>query len=200
MQHLLMVREKHAMKQSIPPQRGFYPQPAYLVGTYKPDHTPNFAFITLVTGCSVTPPMILFATRGHNITHQLIDEHHVFSANMVNEALLPFADYCGHHSGKHQDKLAGWDVTVEQGKVLDVPVIDLSPLVYECTCVGTYTQGDGILYIGEVKNIQIDSRIDDPQYGNINLLDLKPVIYAPGGYYAIRNTLSRVRLSKGRIQ
>jgi flavin reductase (DIM6/NTAB) family NADH-FMN oxidoreductase RutF len=185
------------MKQSILPQRGFYPQPAYLIGTYKPGHSPNFAFVTLVTGCSVNPPMILFATRGHNITHQLIDEHRIFSANMVNEALLPFADFCGHHSGKDLDKMAGWEIAVEPGKVLDVPVLDISPLVYECLCVGTYTQGDGILYIGEIKNIQIDSKINNPQYGNINLLDLEPVIYAPGAYYAVKDTLGRGGLSKG---
>ena len=185
------------MKQSIPPQREFYPQPAYLIGTYKDDHIPNFALITLVTGCSVNPPTILFATRGHNITHQLIDKNRVFSANMVNEALLPFADFCGLHSGKQQDKLAGWDVTSESGKVLDVPVLDTSPFVYECMCVDTYIYGDGILYIGEVKNIQIDNRIVDTHYGNINLLDLQPVIYAPRQYYTLQHTLGRVGLSKG---
>ena len=36
-------------KYSLLPQRGFYPQPAYLIGTYKEDVNPNFALITWIS-------------------------------------------------------------------------------------------------------------------------------------------------------
>jgi flavin reductase (DIM6/NTAB) family NADH-FMN oxidoreductase RutF len=81
------------MQKSIKPQREFYPQPVYLMGTYKDNHVPNFALITQITNCSVNPPMIMFLTRGNNISHRLIDEKEVSSAHMVNEDLLRFADF-----------------------------------------------------------------------------------------------------------
>jgi len=39
-------------KYSLSPQRGFFPQPTYLIGTYKEDGNPNFALITWITFCS----------------------------------------------------------------------------------------------------------------------------------------------------
>lgn len=186
------------MKKSIKPQRGFYPQPAYLIGTYKDNHVPNFALITQITNCSVNPPTIMFFTRGNNITHKLIDEKKVFSANMVNEDLLIFADFCGINSGENINKLEEWNYKIDSGKVLDVPIIDVSPFVYECEFIDKFKIGDGIIYIGEIRNIQIDSSIKKTEYGEINLMDFKPVIYAPSKYYSLMRSLGKVGLSRGR--
>jgi len=184
------------MKKSIKVQRGFYPQPAYLVGTYKENHEPNFALITQIHNCSANPPMIMFSTRGNNITHRLIEKNNVFSANMVNEDLMEFADFCGLNSGADVNKLEKWNYKIEKGKVLDVPIIYESPFVYECEFVKKFEIGDGIIYTVEIKNIQIDSSVENAEYGGIDLMDLRPLIYAPGKYYSLRKAMGNVGLSK----
>ena len=70
-------------KRSLKPQRGFFPQPSYLIGTFKDDNTPNFALITMITFCSIEPPMLMFASRGRKLTRKLVEEKGVFSANLV---------------------------------------------------------------------------------------------------------------------
>ena len=54
-------------KHSLTPQRGFFPQPSYLIGTFKDDAAPNFTLITFITFCSINPPMLMFASRGKNL-------------------------------------------------------------------------------------------------------------------------------------
>ena len=54
------------------------------------------------------------------------------------------------------------------------------------------------IQIAEIRNIQIDSSIKKTEYGEIDLMDFKPVIYAPSKYYSLMRTLGKVGLSKER--
>jgi len=114
---------------------------------------------------------------------------------MVSEDLVKFADFCGLHTGDTIDKMEHWDLTINQGELLDVPIIDISPFAYECEFIDTFRTGDGIIYISEIKNIQIDSSIKETDHGKIDLMDLKPIIYAPSKYYALKMALGNVGLS-----
>jgi flavin reductase (DIM6/NTAB) family NADH-FMN oxidoreductase RutF len=94
--------------------------------------------------------------------------------------------------------LEGWDYNIDRGKVLDVPIIEVSPFVYEFEFIDKFKIGDGIIYIGEIRNIQIDSSFKKIEYGEIDLMDFKPVIYAPGKYYSLMRSLGKVGLSRGK--
>lgn len=50
-------------KRSVPPQRGFFPQPAYLIGCFREDGTPTFTLTTWVTYAAAEPPTLLFTAR-----------------------------------------------------------------------------------------------------------------------------------------
>ncbi|MDF2884088.1 MAG: hypothetical protein K0R54_4654 [Clostridiaceae bacterium] len=65
-------------KLSLQPQRGFFPQPSYLIGTFKDNCAPNFALITWITFCSVNPPMLMFASRGKKLTRELVEKKGYF--------------------------------------------------------------------------------------------------------------------------
>ncbi|TGA95820.1 hypothetical protein E4665_17365 [Sporolactobacillus shoreae] len=91
-------------KRSLAPQRGFFPQPSYLIGTYKEDGSPNFALITWVTFCSVNPPMLMFASRGKKLTRELVEKNGIFSANLVSTDMMYMADYFGNTSGYKKNK------------------------------------------------------------------------------------------------
>ncbi len=179
-------------KRSLAPQRGFFPQPAYLIGAFKDDGTPNFTLITLVTFCSVEPPILAFATRGDKLTPGLAREKGLFSANLVTAKMMHLADFCGTTSGATHDKCAETGAAWARGAVLDVPVLDESPWVFECALVDTIRQGDGTIYFGEVRNILVDGMIRETAYGRVDLATLDPLIYAPGHYYALGPCVGRV--------
>lgn len=183
-------------KRSLAPQRGFFPQPSYLIGTYKDDGNPNFALITFVTFCSVNPPMLMFASRGNKLTRELVEKNKVFSANLVTANMMYMADYFGNTSGYEKNKCEEIGVRYNNGQVLNVPILDESPWVYECELIEFKSAGDGFIYIGKIKNILVDDEIMDTSYGKIDMLSLDPLIYAPGHYYRLSSKVGEVGYSK----
>lgn len=183
-------------KRSIPPQRGFFPQPTFLIGTFKDNEKPNFSLITFVTFCSVDPPMLMFASRGKKLTRELVDKSGMFSVNLVTADMMYMADYFGMQSGYKADKCEEANVSYSVGEVLNVPIVDKSPWVYECELYDTIQVGEGSIYIGRIKNIIVDEKITDTEYGKIDLLNVDPLIYSPGGYYNIGKRLGNVGDSK----
>lgn len=186
-------------KRSIPPQRGFFPQPSYLVGTYKENGKPNFALITFVTFCSIEPPMLIFASRGKKVTREQVEKNKMFSVNLVTTEMMDIADYFGTQSGFSKDKCEAVKVNCAKGEVVNAPVLDMSPWVYECILVDTIQSGDGAIYIGEVKNIVVDEKIPDTLYGKIDMINVDPLIYAPGGYYSLGRRIGNVGVSKDKF-
>ncbi len=182
-------------KRSLKPQRGFFPQPSYLIGTYKDDNTPNFALITWVTFCSVEPPMLMFASRGKKLTRELVEKRGVFSANLVTTKMMYMADYFGTTSGYSKNKCDEIAVKHMKGCVLEVPVLLESPWLYECLLVDIIEKGTGYIYVGEIKNIMVDETITDTTYGKIDLVKVDPLIYAPGQYYKIDSAIGSVGYS-----
>ncbi|MCQ4925293.1 flavin reductase family protein [Tissierella carlieri] len=183
-------------KYSIAPQRGFFPQPSYLIGTFKEDGIPNFSLITWITFCSVNPPMLMFASRGRKLTRELVDKNGMFSANLVTTEMMYMADYFGNTSGYERDKCEDISVKYIKGKVLDIPVLEESPWIYECKLIETINKGDGCIYIAEVKNILVDETIKDISYGKVDLISIDPLIYAPGQYYKLSSSIGSVGYSK----
>lgn len=182
-------------KRSIPPQRGFFPQPAYLMGCFLEDGRPNFTLVTWTTFCSTEPPILLFTSGNaqRKRTAARVRDAGVFSANLVHVPLLTQADFCGNTSGYDTDKSAAAGLAWSRGAVLDVPVLDESPWVFECQVVRMVEIGNGTVFFGEVKNIQVDEeRIPDPEYGKVDLLKLDPVVYGPTAYYSLGRLAGRV--------
>ena len=183
-------------KRSILPQRGFFPQPSYLIGTYKNNEKPNFALITWVTFCSVNPPMVMFASRGKKVTREQVEKNRMFSVNLVTTEMMHIADYFGTQSGFNTNKCEVVNANCSKGEILNVPIIDMSPWVYECQLVDIVQEGDGTIYIGEVKNIIVDEKILDTAYGKIDMINVDPLIYTPGGYYSVGKKVGNIGDSK----
>ncbi len=64
------------------------------------------------------------------LTRDNIESTGVFSANLVTEKTLALADYFGCNSGYDKGKM-DIDVNIENGRVLDVPVLSDSPVAFE---------------------------------------------------------------------
>lgn len=164
--------------------RGFFPQPAYIVGCLGKDGRPNFTTITWMTFCSINPPSLMFSTRRAKRTPSLILEVGTFSANLATAGMVNLVDFLGTHSGWDVDKAARTGLAWSRGQTLDVPVIERSPLAFECRLAQVAEQGDNIIIFGEVRGILAEENVLDPS-GAVDMAKADPLIFGRGGYYRL---------------
>ena len=107
-----------------------HPKAMFLYGTNKEDGSPNFALFTWITGCWDGEDSLMICIGEKKLTKDRILAEGKFSACLVGEAMLPLADYLGNNSGYDAAKM-GIAMNIGRGKVLDVPVLTDSPLIYE---------------------------------------------------------------------
>ena len=154
----------------------FCPQALYLYGNYEEDGTPHFGLFCWYGWCWLgegNGKLGVMACIGEEKrTKDLIRRTGMFSANLVNEPLLPLADYYGCVSGRDvPDKMKRLP-TVERGQALDVPTIAESPVSFELKVVKEETLSKGrldggedssvsTLFLCEVANVTIDERLTD---------------------------------------
>lgn len=153
----------------------FCPQALYLYGNYEEDGaTPHFGLFCWYGWCWLgegSGKLGVMACIGEEKrTKDLIRRTGMFSANLVNEPLLPLADYYGCVSGRDvPDKMERLP-TVERGQALDVPTIAESPVSLELKVVKEEALSKGrlgpecsesTLFLCEVVNVTIDERLTD---------------------------------------
>ena len=186
-------------KISMKPDWVFSPQPMYMIGTKNEDGTPNFCIITWLGFSYDSVPHLMMSMGGSKRTKTNILRERKFSANMITEDNLWLADYFGCTSADERKKN---DVpyTYCWGKQVDVPVLDVSHWVYECS-VDRVIELDGAhLFLAEIKNIQIDEAYSDMDMKKIDLCKIKPAVYGPYQYFSIGKKLGEMGEWKERIR
>lgn len=148
------------MKKSIPISNDFCPQMMFLYGTYKDDGTPNFGLFCWFSYCWDTEMGVMACIGGDKLTKDRIHATKIFSANLVTELILPLADYFGNTDGYSANKM---DIVVgtTKGSVLNVPVLDDSPLAFELEVSQSILLDDGEVFLCKVRNFLIDERLND---------------------------------------
>lgn len=103
----------------------------------------------------------------------VIKENKKLSINIVDEDILPQADYSGSVSGAKTDKsnLFGYEVG-ETG----TPIIMKSPLVMECEVVDEYYSPGFESFICTISNTCVEEKHLN-ETGKINYHTLKPVLF-----------------------
>ncbi len=176
-------------RKSVDPIYSMVVQPAFIIGTNNEDGSHNFAPITWV---SVTHEegdgyLLIISMFGTKTTKQNVLRTGVFSVNLVNREMLPLMDYFGTHQAVDGNKNA-MEYGVSRGEVLDIPVLDASPWVYECQVKQTVETGDSTTFFCYIKNIQMDERLDCKDIFDVDLTKLDPVVYS-GKYHSIGKVL-----------
>ena len=142
-------------------------QPAFIIGTYNEDKSPDFAPITWVSKtCEQDEDyLIVISMYGTKKTKQNIQRTKQFSINLVSTGMLTLMDYFG-------------------------PTLDESRWVCECEMLSSVATGESDTYFCRVKNVQIDERIDVDTNG-VDLTLFDPVIYS-GNYHSIGEYLGTI--------
>lgn len=138
----------------------FCPQTLFLYGTYREDGTPNFGLSCWLSYCWDTEMGVMACLGGTKLTKDRIRATGVFSANLVTEPLLPLADYFGNTDGYTADKM-NVPVEASKGAVLDVPVLERSPLAFELEVSRSISLDDGDVFICKIRNVLVDQELAD---------------------------------------
>ncbi len=170
----------------------FCPQTLYLYGNYEEDGvTPHFGLFCWYGWCWIGEGDgklgVMVCVGEEKRTKELIRKTGMFSANLVNEPLLPMADYYGCVNGwENPDKMKRLP-TVERGQALNVPTIAKSPVSFELKVIKEETLAKGhledgqmhsysTLFLCEVVNVTIDERLCDKSVPVIERMKLSQAV------------------------
>ena len=159
------------MKKNIGPKLALYPAPVTVVGTLKEDAKPNWILIAHV-GILSQNKLSLSIHASHYST-ALIRKTSKLSVNIVDEAMLPAADYTGIVSANKTDKSAVF--AYEMG-ANGTPIANASPLAMECEVFDVYEADGYVNFFCTIVNTYVEDEMLDEK-GQINYERLKPVLF-----------------------
>ncbi len=167
------------MKKNIGSKLALYPMPITVIGAMNGDK-PTW---TLVGHLGIIGhDRVMVSLAALHFINGKIKETKKLSINLVNENLLPQADYVGSVSGNKTDKSQVF--SYEIGKA-GAPVISNSPLTLECSVVDIYETPNFESFICTIDNTYVDEKHLDND-GKINYNTLKPVLFEFPTYQYLR--------------
>ena len=158
------------MKKNIGNQIGLYPTPLAVVGATVNGKT-NWVLVGHL-GIMGHDRIMISLAKAH-YTNQGIKENGVLSVNLVDERLLPKADYVGSVSGANTDKSQVFNLTIG---LSGAPMIADSPLVMECKVVDNYETDGFDNFVLSIENTHVEEQYLTEQ-GKIDYGKLKPVLF-----------------------
>lgn len=167
------------MKKNIGSALTLYPTPVVVVGTMM-GRKPNWMLVAHIG--LIGHDRILLSCAKQHYTNQGIRENGTLSVNLVNEAILPQADYVGSVSGKDTDKSEVFPYRISEA---GVPLIENSPLVLECSLVDTYDTEGFDNFILKILNTYAEETILN-KHGKVDYQKLNPVLFDMPNYEYLR--------------
>ena len=177
------MKNETTSKVSCEATNDFCPQTMFLYGTKKEDGTPNFGLFCWFSYYWDKELCVMACIGGSKLTLDRIHEEKVFSANLVNEELLPLADYFGTANGYKEGKMEvpfDW----EMGQKLPVPVLTKSPVCFELEVAEFLPKDGGEILLCKVKNVLMNKElVDDNTSIEERIVKIAPVSTTCATYF-----------------
>lgn len=158
------------MKKDIGKSLALYPTPLVVVGAVV-DGKPNWLLVGHLGIMGHDHIMVSLASAHY--TNKGIKDTKKVSVAIVDEAMLPKADYVGCVSGSKQDKS---EVFAYHMSEADVPIIEEAPIVMECSVEDIYETKDFESFICTIDHVYAEESVVDAE-GKLNYQVLKPVLF-----------------------
>jgi flavin reductase (DIM6/NTAB) family NADH-FMN oxidoreductase RutF len=97
----------------------------------------------------------------------LIKESGCFVVNLVSKDYQETFDYLGKNSKKDGDKLKVKKVQLDNGKVVNAPILVDCPVSIECTIVDSIVTGSHEMFIGKIEYVHAKEDLVDEE-GNVD--------------------------------
>ena len=167
------------MKRNIGSVLALYPTPAVVIGTMREDKP---AWLLAGHVGIIGHDRIMVSLYKPHYTNQGIKATGRLSVNVVDEKLLPRADYVGITSGAKTDKSKVFEWHLGEGQT---PVIEDSPLVMECEVVDNYETETFDNFICKINATHVEEDCLN-ENGKVDYNKLKPVLFEMPTYSYLR--------------
>ena len=168
------------MKKNIGSVLALYPSPAVVIGATAEGGKPTWTLVAHVG--IIGHDRILVSLASAHYINGYIKANGKFSVNIVDEKILPKADYAGSVSGAKTDKSDLFEY--EKGEN-GTPMISDSPLVLECSVKDTYITPGFESFIASIDGTYVEENCLNSD-GKIDYSVLKPVLFDFPAYEYLR--------------
>ena len=167
------------MKKNIGSKLALYPTPLVVVGTMV-NGKPNW---TLVGHLGIIGhDRVMVSMSDTHYSNKGIRDMKSLSINIVDEALLPKADYTGCVSGANQDKSELFDYHIAEG---GAPIIDEAPVSMACTVDDIYKTEGFESFICKIAATYAEESVLNEK-GQLDYSVLKPVLFEMPTYQYLK--------------
>ena len=167
------------MKKNIGSKLALYPTPLVVVGTMV-NGKPNW---TLVGHLGIIGhDRVMVSMSDTHYSNKGIREMKSLSINIVDEAMLPKADYTGCVNGANQDKSELFDYHIAEG---DAPIIDEAPVSMACTVDDIYKTKGFESFICKIAATYAEESVLNEK-GQLDYHVLKPVLFEMPTYQYLK--------------
>ena len=175
-------------KRQFKPGNMLYPVPAVLVTVADREGNSNIFTVAWAGTICTNPPMLSISVRPERHSYHMMKETGEFVVNLTTESMAWATDYCGVRSGRDVDKWKETGLTPEKANVVNVPVINESPVNIECRVVKVEELGSHHMFIADVVAVDVDEAYMDEK-DTFHLSMAKPLAYSHGRYYGMGEEL-----------
>ena len=161
-------------KISLKPYNNYCPQTLFLYGTYDENGKPDFGLFCWFSYIWDKEMGVMCCIGGDKPTKDNIRRSKIFSANLVTEELLSVADYLGSVSGYNSDKM-NISLDIGKGAVLDVPVLNNSPVVFELEATDFIEKEGSTVILCKMRNVLEDESLSSDETVEEKLMRIAPI-------------------------
>jgi flavin reductase (DIM6/NTAB) family NADH-FMN oxidoreductase RutF len=141
------------------------------------------------TGTLCTNPTIVYVSiRPERYSHELIRATGKFAINLTTKKMVKATDFCGVKSGRDLDKFKETGLTPVKGNLIDVPIVEESPLSLECEVIEIKPLGSHDLFMAKVIGVSVEESLMDAS-GKFRLDQAGLIAYSHGAYYELGQSL-----------
>ena len=137
------------------------PVPVVMVTCADAQGKPNIITIAWTGTVNSDPPMVSISVRPERYSYGLIKARKQFVINLVSRNLVRAADLCGVKSGRDIEKFGEAKLTPVPASVVDVPLIEESPINLECAVSDIIPLGSHDLFLARIVAVHVDERLVD---------------------------------------
>ena len=156
------MNKKEAVKKGA-----LQPMPRVLVSCRGANGEEDALAVGYCGNCSYAPPMVMVGIVPSRYSYHLIKESGCFVVNIPEKSYQETFDYLGSVSKRDCDKLKEKNVKLENGTVVNAPLLSDCPINIECTVVDSIMTGSHEMFVGKVEYVHAKESLLDAD-GNID--------------------------------